>query len=225
MSNNPVIGITAGFDAGGDIWLRHQYANAILSVGGTPVVLPAVGNPGDALRFCDGILLSGGGDIDPEYYGLTDYDKSLLTDFSPARDRYELELAKLAWQRVPLFCICRGIQTLNVALGGTLCYNIPGHRQKQERPIASHMVHIEAGTRLHAIVGETSIGTNSFHHQALDGIAPPLHVTARAEDGTVEAVESDRQFCIGVQWHPEHMTAVSSAAFKLFQAFVEACRK
>lgn len=219
---NPMIGITTSSNHDGDFFLRRQYCSAVLRAGGIPIMLPPVGRPTAALGIVDGILLSGGGDIAPRLCGITDYDPMLLFEVFPERDEYELELASLAYERdIPTLGICRGVQVLNTALGGSLHFDIPGHRQTLSREQPSHSVSIAPGSLLHRLVGACEHEVNSFHHQAVAAPAESLRVCAHAEDGTVEALEApDKRFCLGVQWHPEHMNGF--AAEVLFAALCAA---
>lgn len=204
---HPMIGITVGNNTEGDFFLRRQYCSAILKAGGIPILLPPVGNPESAAGICNGILFTGGGDIAPSLCGITDYDPAFLFEPSPERDSYELKLARLALARdLPVLAICRGIQILNVAMGGTLKFHIDGHRQKQSREQPSHSLKIAKGSTLARLVGNEELEVNSFHHQSIDRVGDGLTVSAEAEDGIIEAVEAPgKRFCIGVQWHPEHM--------------------
>ncbi len=219
---NPLIGITTDRNTGGDYFLRRQYCTAILRAGGIPILLPPVGRPLAALGICEGILLSGGGDISPALCGITEYDPALLFDPFPERDEYELELTKLAYERdLPILGICRGIQVLAASLGGTLHFHVPGHSQKLSRDQPSHGVSIASGTKLFGLVGAEELQVNSFHHQAVKSVPPTLTVSAVSDDGIIEAVESpDARFCLGVQWHPEHMD--TRAADILFAALCAA---
>ncbi|MBQ8551873.1 MAG: gamma-glutamyl-gamma-aminobutyrate hydrolase family protein [Clostridia bacterium] len=204
---NPMIGITTGNNSDGDYFLRRQYCTAILRAGGIPIMLPPVGRPHAALGICDGIMLSGGGDIAPSLCGIDEYDPMFLFEPSPERDEYELELTKLAYERdIPILGICRGIQVLNTALGGSLYFDIVGHRQRLSREQPSHKIGITKGTYLHRLIGADELEVNSFHHQAVKTVPPELNVCAASDDGMIEAVEApNMRFCLGVQWHPEHM--------------------
>lgn len=216
----PVIGITAGFAENGDVYLRRQYCAAIEAAGGVPLILPPSA-AADALSVCRGLLLSGGGDVRPELYGLHDYDRTLLFEPSDERDRFESELTRLAVGRgLPILAICRGIQVLNVALGGSLRYDIPGHRQTLPRPEPSHTVTVEPDSLLFSLTGCERLWVNSFHHQAVGRTAEGLRVTAAADDGTIEAIEGLNGFLLGVQWHPEHMP--TEAARALFRGLISA---
>ena len=239
----PIIGISCGFNPNGDYFLRRQYCDAVARAGGVPVILPPV--PSDVeiaenvIGSIDGLLLSGGGDIEPERFGVYDYDASLVGEPSPERDAYELALARRAYERdLPTLGICRGIQTMAVALGGSLHLDIPNHKQSLPRPEPSHEIAIAPDSRLarlmdttgadNAADGTDMIGgavlsdrVNSFHHQAVDRVPDGFVVTARSPDSIIEAIESpNRRFYVGVQWHPEHMT--SPLALRLFDALAKA---
>ena len=205
---NPMIGITTSNNSDGDYFLRRQYCTMILRAGGIPIMLPPVGRPHAALGICDGILLSGGGDISPRLCGVEEYDPVLLTDVSPERDEYELELARMAFERdIPTLGICRGIQVMNTALGGRMHFDIGGHMQCRAREQPSHRVSVRAETLLYRLVLTDEMQVNSFHHQAVSLPAQTLDVCAIADDGVIESIASDaKRFWLGVQWHPEHMT-------------------
>ena len=213
----PIIGITGNFGAKG-CELAQAYYESVLQTGGVPVVLPPYA---DADAFCqtldrlDGILLSGGGDINPLLLGEEPIPG--LHGICPQRDEMELRLVREAYNRqIPLLGICRGIQVLVAALGGTLYQDINTqyietplvkHDQDLDRAYASHTVCLEAGsilTRLFPEAVEKGLPVNSFHHQAVRSPGSLLCVSAKATDGVIEAVES-REFksIIGVQWHPE----------------------
>ncbi len=211
----PIIGITSNLGDNNDIILRRQYCDAATYAGGIPLVIPPFFEPSLILNAIDGLILSGGGDISPELFGVFEYDAALVRERSSIRDSFELSLARLAYeQNKPTLGICRGIQVMNVALGGTLLLDIPGHSQTLERSQASHHVRIEDQTHLSRIISNQRIlSVNSFHHQAVDRISPMLIACAFSSDGIVEAIESrDDRFYIGVQWHPEHMTHTAAAA-------------
>ncbi len=219
---HPIIGITTSNNSDGDYFLRRQYCTAILKAGGIPIMLPPVAKPSCALGICAGILFSGGGDITPRLCGIADYDPARLVDPFPERDEYELELASLAYKRnIPALGICRGIQVLNCALGGSLHFDISGHTQKRSREQPSHSVNVTHGSLLHRLVGSSTLEVNSFHHQAVAKSSPHLNVCALSDDGSVESLEADhKRFFVGVQWHPEHLSDHASSV--LFAAFVAA---
>lgn len=175
-------------------------------------MLPPVSTPRAAIGICDGILFSGGGDIVPRLCGITDYDPARLIDPFPERDEYELELARLTYERnVPTLGICRGVQIMNCALGGSLHFDIPGHTQKRSREQPSHSVKVTHGTLLNKLIGTCGLEVNSHHHQSVSVCAPCLKACAIAEDGVIEAIEAaNKRFWLGVQWHPEHMEGYAS---------------
>ncbi len=209
---NPMIGITTGNNSDGDYFLRRKYCTAILRAGGIPIMLPPISRPRSALGICDGILLSGGGDIAPRLCGIEEYDPAFLFEASPERDEYELELTRLAFSRdIPILGICRGIQVLNAALGGSLHFHILNHTQKLSREQPSHTIHIAENSYLNELFSVDTLEVNSFHHQAIRTSANGLRITAVSEDGIAEAAEGvGKRFCIGVQWHPEHMNTRES---------------
>jgi putative glutamine amidotransferase len=197
--------------------LSANYPNAVLAAGGIPIILPPqVDHAGALLDRLDGLLLSGGADIDPAVYGDSDVHPTTY-GISPLRDRFEFALLHEALDRdLPLLCICRGIQILNVGLGGTLYQDVAdqfdrrlSHRQQDlglESAAPSHAVRATTGGLLAEVYGVASIQTNSFHHQAVKDLAPDLRIEGRTDDGLIEAVSLPaRDFVLGVQWHPEMM--------------------
>jgi len=211
------------------------YVRSITEAGGLPVLIsPTL--PEAMLRSIyeelDGLLLAGGVDVDPALYGESRSPK--LGRLDPERDRAELKLAGWAFEdRLPCFGICRGIQILNVALGGTLFQDIATQvdttishtRTDQPRDWIAHPIKIVEGSRLADIMGRTELtGVNSLHHQAIKVLADPFEAVAESPDGIVEGMErQDGAFCIAVQWHPEELLARASQR-SLFRAFVEAAR-
>ncbi len=220
----PVIGISAG-NVSGEFRLNGRYVAAVKNAGGAPVVLTAETDVMGALAVCDGILLSGGGDISPSLCGITDYDPVYLESPDPMRDRFELALARKAFEHsIPTFGICRGLQVMNTALGGTLIFHIDGHMQKTDRDQPSHGVFVGEHTRLRELICKSFTDVNSFHHQVIDKISPHLTVNAVSHDGRTEGAEAaEHPFYLGVQWHPEHMEGHSSDV--LFAAFCAAAKK
>jgi putative glutamine amidotransferase len=212
--------------------LSANYPNAVFAAGGIPVILPPHDDQvGTLFDHLDGLLLSGGADIDPAIYGDTDVHPK-TNDVSPLRDRFEFALLREALERdLPILCICRGIQVLNVGLGGTLYQDIADqygkevlHRQQEagiEAAEPGHTVAATDGGLLAEVYGATSIATNSFHHQAVKAVAPDLVVEARTDDGLVEAVSlPDRSFVLGVQWHPEMMLERHEEHLRPFERLV-----
>jgi putative glutamine amidotransferase len=212
--------------------VNAEYVTAVIEGGGLPLVLSPLlgaGRAAEALRGCEGLLLSGGADIDPVRYGAS--PSPALGALEPIRDDFELALLAVARaQRLPILAICRGLQLVNVAAGGTLWQDLPTERpgpvaHEQAGPPASptHAVRIEHGTRTADALGSVTLRVNSTHHQAIRDLGSGLRATGWAEDGVIEAVESSRsgEWLIGVQWHPERGSA-GMADRGLFRAFVDA---
>ena len=209
----PIIGLTGNFREG-DCTLAEGYYRSVLKAGGTPFILPPFEETDaliQALESIDGLLLTGGADINPLY--LNEEPIKELHGINPRRDYQELMLTKLAADRqIPILGICRGIQTLMAALGGTLYQDIHSqmegnrikHDQDLDRSYASHTVTIEKDTLLHRLFQTDTLAVNSFHHQAVKEVAPGFQVCAYSSDGVIEAVESTAyKSVLGVQWHPE----------------------
>ena len=227
--NRPVIGITSSM-SDSFVRMRRNYFDAIVNAGGIPVFMPHTGGAEDAekfLSFCDGVLFGGGDDIDPKRYGEEIKFDSVET--TPERDVFELALAELLKNdKRPILGICRGAQLLNVAFGGTLYQHIDGHRQDERGALNLRAAKVTEGTLLHELAGESEIKTNSFHHQAVKDVAPGFTVAARADDGTVEAIEPTERterFFLAVQWHPEYFYKTDDCANNIFKTFVEAAKK
>jgi putative glutamine amidotransferase len=232
VRSRPLIGISS-YGRGGkrkSFSLPCEYVDVVCRAGGVPVVLPAVeGEIPEALDAIGGLILSGGGDIDPAHYGGTPHDANY--GISPERDGFELALARVAVQRpdLPLLCICRGMQVLNVALGGDLVAHIPDHygddvlhRHPERRPV-QHPVRIAPESRIAGILGATTLAVRSWHHQAVGQLGAGLRAVAWSPDGVVEAVESeDHPFAFGVQWHPETGALRDARQLRLFEALIAA---
>lgn len=208
----PVIGISGNFREG-DCTLAQAYYMSVLEAGGTPVVIPSYDNDKalvSLLDTLDGIVLSGGADIDPDYLGEEPLD---CISINPRRDRQELTLVRLAADRqIPLLGICRGIQVLTAALGGKLYQDIKtqhdqtciGHSQTIARGLPSHEVKLVKDSLLYGFFGKETLAVNSFHHQAVKEVPAGFRVTAFAPDGIIEGMESTAfRPILGVQWHPE----------------------
>ncbi|MDR2655047.1 MAG: gamma-glutamyl-gamma-aminobutyrate hydrolase family protein [Oscillospiraceae bacterium] len=230
----PLIGLTPMYDKEKEsLWMSRDYIKAVFSSGGIPFILPLVSESADLERLAetfDGFLFTGGGDVMPHLYG-----EELLEECGeqcPQRDEFELALAKIAFERrIPVFAICRGIQALNAAFGGTLFQDIPKttvvHDQtgRLDRAWPAHSVEIETNSLLYKILGEKKITVNSFHHQAVKNLAPGFTANAKALDSLIEGMEfSGDWFALCVQWHPENMAFRDENAKKLFDAFIEKCR-
>jgi len=219
------------------VGMSRSYIRALLAAGAAPLLIPHVEDMA-VLRAVyerlDGLLLPGGGDIDPVHFGESRHEK--CNEPSAERDHTELPLARWAVREgLPVLGICRGIQVLNVALGGSLFQDIqaqiPGAERhdwypNHPRDRLSHTVDISPGTRLSGIVGDTPLPVNSLHHQSVKDVAPGLVVTGYSPDGIVEAIEADdHPFAIGVQWHPEELAGSDVRAQRLFDALVAASRR
>ena len=211
--SSPVIGLTGNF-RDSDCTLAEGYYQSILKAGGTPFIIPCYDDTDaliNTLKHVDGILLTGGADINPLFLGEEPIKE--LHGINPRRDRQELLLAKLAADRqIPILGICRGIQTMNAAFGGPLLQDIHvplegtriKHDQDLERSYASHTVSIEKDSLLHELFGTDAIAVNSFHHQAVKEPTPGFRICAYSSDGVIEAIEStEYKSMLGVQWHPE----------------------
>ncbi len=211
----PVVGITANFTDERNAALAEGYYRSVLAAGGSPLIIPPYADRDalvEALSRIDALVLSGGADIDPRYMG-EEPDYNLLHKINPPRDEQELMLARLAVGRgLPILGICRGVQTLAVALGGSVHQDIYAalgdallnHDQSEERGVATHWVALEEGSRLAGIFGTDKLFVNTFHHQAVNRVPQGFRVAALSPDGVIEAIEAvDGSPVIGVQWHPE----------------------
>lgn len=213
-------------------FIQDGYVQALEKVGLLPLVLSPALSPAasiKALGLADGLLLSGGDDLAPLHFGKQ--PAANLGYVDARRDHQELALVAEARRlQLPIFAICRGMQVVNAALGGTiiqhLWQNLPEamqHRQKAPRWHRHHHVDIIEGTILASALGAGTVGVNSFHHQALDRIAPGLAVSATAPDGVVEAIEQHNPWLLAVQWHPEVMWQQYPEFLELFRVFALAC--
>lgn len=234
----PVIALTATTEVIRDVLrtrLNVAYTEALRAVGLRPYVLPVL-RAADAdamLEGVDGLLLTGGEDVDPARYG--ERPHPALGDVHAVRDEFELALVRAARAReLPTFALCRGVQVANVALGGTLIQDLPSewpdalpHESGRGRGDRTHGVALDAGSRLARACGATEISVNSMHHQALARVANGLAATAHAPDGVIEGVEwtGDDWWMLGVQWHPEELLDTPEPWDRaLFSAFAEAAR-
>ncbi len=237
MRNSPLIGIPSFLDTSlpdkmpARFAMSRPYITALVAVGAAPVLIPL--DMGEqTLRSIyerlDGLFLAGGGDMNPEAYCQTLYTKTEGLDL--LRDQAELTLARWALEdHKPLLGVCRGVQALNVASGGTLIQDVSDmvphairHQYFPEKPrnYVAHDVATVEGTRLSAILG-SSAHVNSFHHQAVENVGSGFRVSAYAPDGVIEAIEHvNGTFAVGVQWHPESLIESDTKMMALFEAFV-----
>jgi len=227
--SRPIVGVT-------QCSRIDDYVASVEQSGATARVIDTSRSPRELVSELDGIVLTGGGDIDPALYGEDRHPT--VEDAEPGRDEFEIDLARRALDRdVPMLAICRGAQVLNVAAGGTLVQDIPStvpstldHSVGSPRDAIAHDVRITAGSHLARVLDPStavhaSCRVNSRHHQSVGRIGRDLVATATAPDGVIEAIESPTAaFCIGVQWHPENFWRTGEFT-PLFDAFVAAARK
>ena len=211
----PLIGISANFQENNSM-LAQQYYESVILAGGAPVIIPVTTDNEvltKIIRTIDGLVISGGADINPEYF-----DEKPIPELGkvvPLRDEYDVQLIRIAHaHQVPILGICRGMQVMNVVFGGSLYQDIDAqydgfsmkHNQDEPKNTATHDVVIKDNSRLAKIVGAETLKVNSVHHQAVRRVAAGFYESAFAQDGICEAIESDYYHEIGVQWHPEHLT-------------------
>ncbi|MYH01156.1 MAG: gamma-glutamyl-gamma-aminobutyrate hydrolase family protein [Nitrospira sp. SB0675_bin_23] len=242
--NKPIIGVTPDFNAGNrkdmgskepTYFLRARYMKAIEDAGGIPVVLPLLSNRAgwrQVVSHVHGLLVTGSGsDLAPELYG--ERQRHQFARMSRERATMELGVAKAAYRAdVPTLGICGGMQSLNVALGGTLYQDIAAqiktpidHLPAHSATRTAHAVQIAPGSLLRRIVRKARVEVNSSHHQSVKQVAPNLLLTAIAPDGVIEAIEApDRLFCLGVQWHPEFLYERDPIQRRLFSALIRTAR-
>ena len=231
----PIIGMLAQIDDERTSKIVNAYTNAIESSGGIPILLPYVKNEETIESFvnmCDGFLFSGGVDIAPARYG--EETKPTCGQIQLYRDELEFKIFdKIIKTHKPILAICRGIQIINVALGGTLYQDIPTEidtqllhkRQSDDSPVPMHSVKIIEGTPLFDLIGNVTMNANSYHHQAIKDLGHGLKVMALAEDGIIEAAYLDSERYIrAYQWHPEKIYDTSADNRLIFDDFIKACR-
>ncbi|MDF1521235.1 MAG: gamma-glutamyl-gamma-aminobutyrate hydrolase family protein [Trueperaceae bacterium] len=215
-----------------DMYSGKNYADAVLAEGGLPAYVTnhAPAAAADFVARADGLVLSGGPDVDPYRYGQVPHPDLGAVD--PERDAFELALYQAARDRgKPVFGVCRGVQVINVAEGGTLHQHLPAlggplqHSQRDPGGRPHHQVALTEGSAIHAAFGAGEALVNTYHHQGLDRLGAGLRATAHAEDGLVEAVEgTSGAWLLGVQWHPEMSYHLGAEHHAPFHAFLEACR-
>lgn len=233
----PIIGVTSSVKDERTMLVSYDNIDSVTASGGVPLVLPNLTNEEEIEQISnriDGLLVTGGGDIDPTLFGEEPHPNLGL--ITPGRDTFEISLIKkMIKARKPVLAICRGCQVLNIAGGGDMYQDIYSqtdrqllqHRQVAPRSHGSHYIDVQEGSLLNQITGSDYYKVNSFHHQAVRDMAPGFFVSARSSDGIIEALESrEHPFLLGVQWHPECMTALGDKpSLLLFSAFIEASKE
>ena len=239
MQKQPLIGISGSIEHDESRqFIVRDYMKCLARAGGVPLLM-SLDMTDAELEACldamDGILLSGGTDVDPALFGEQPHQR--IGEIDPLRDGFEARLIASAIQRdLPLFGICRGIQVLNIILGGSIYQDLPsqyqsstgvpllGHDQTSPERYPSHTIDLVTGTPLHALFGRDTLRVNSCHHEAIRELAPCLLTCATSPDGVIEAAYNPKaRYMLGVQWHPERMRDEASAA--LFTSFVDAASK
>jgi putative glutamine amidotransferase len=236
-ATRPLVGVTTDFVAASkhsppQLRLHPGYCDAVVAAGGLPLLLPPLGKGPELdalLERCDGVVLSGGPDIDPRRWGLVSHPAvQPMAERREENDKYVVR--QVVQRRLPVLGVGLGAQQLNLALGGTLFLHLPEdmprampHRDPAGGP-HRHLVLLEPGSRMEEIYGGVEIRVNSSHHMAVRQPGKGLRVGAKSPDGVIEAVEATDPtwFCVGVQWHPESETA-SALDAQLFECFVQAC--
>ncbi|RSK34328.1 gamma-glutamyl-gamma-aminobutyrate hydrolase family protein [Bhargavaea beijingensis] len=232
----PLIGITTHVELDYKHVLNHDYIIAVQRAGGIPLLIPidTENDAGRILDALDGLVVSGGGDIDPTLFGEEPHPK--LGEISPGRDASELALIKGALERdMPLLTICRGLQIMVIAEGGDMYQDIYSqidrqllqHSQRANRVHLSHFVETAEGSILREAAQAEKFRVNSYHHQAVRDVKAPFAVSGIASDGVIEAVEStEHRFAVGVQWHPEALAAAGDGpSLRLFERFIETAKE
>jgi len=225
-----IIGITCSWqEEKKSHYLSDTYVQAVLAAGGVPLLIPGQDSGKAAAIYAavDGLILAGGPDLDPWYFG----EEPLrgMGEITPIRDKLELELCRMALQgNKPVLAICRGIQVLNVAAGGTLYQDLAAvtslqHSQQAPRWYPTHQIRIWEGSSLYALAGQEYYRVNSFHHQAINKLGQGLKAVAWSGDNLIEAVEAEEkpERIVGVQWHPEGTWETDALSFNLFRRLVQ----
>lgn len=247
----PIIGILSDYSSSDSVgicehmglknqqWqlLANDYVYSIEAAGGIPVIIPILDHTDDLLELLsrlDGVLFTGGYDIDPSYYN--QLPSKLLGAMMPKRDQFEIEMAKqlLSETQLPILAICRGSQLLNVAAGGSLYQDLSLRKEEtyhhallsapKHHPV--HTASIVPGSILHGVFQQESIKINSYHHQAVDRLASGFTATMHTDDGVIEAFEmNSNRYVMGIQWHPEMMTQNNPIYLSVFKDFVKHCSR
>lgn len=235
--HRPLIGITSfkTEDQYPIFKLNADYVEAVYKAGGIPVIMPQTTDLEVCKKFAetlDGLIIPGGADVSPMFYG--EQPVKEVTYIRADNDRFEFEILKLCLEaKKPILGICRGMQLINVAFGGTLWQDIPsqipdamGHLQDSSlRNEPFHTVNLEEGSRIAKIVGADSVDTTTYHHQCIKDLAEGLKVTGKTSDGIIEVVEGTESDIIAVQWHPEGLACKNEGILNLFKTLVESAGK
>ena len=231
----PIIGMFAEVDGAKQTTIKNQYTKIIEECGGVPFLIPYTDNMQTLktlVGLCDGFCFTGGADIDPKRYG--EEPKETCGEIQYYRDELEFNaFALIKDMQKPIFAICRGMQFINVALGGTLYQDIPTenpsevpHRQREAKYSLLHNVQVVADTPLHSVVKNPRMLANSFHHQAIKTLGKGLEIMSVADDGIIEAVyATEGAFLRAYQWHPERLVDADEQNRMLFVEFIQACKK
>lgn len=236
-NGKPVIGLTGSYKPDLETpqhFLNQSYFEVIRHFGGIPILIPVFAQKEELeflLNQCDGLLLTGGNDMDPALFGERVLNDTVV--IAAERDEAEYHVLDFAVQRnLPIFGICRGVQVMNVYFGGTLYQDIPvqipsdvAHRMEKPFHRTCHSCFVAPDTPLHKLTGVCEFGVNSHHHQAVKDLAPGFISMGRSEDGIIEAIcDPSKPFCWGVQWHPERIWDIEISSARLFEAFITACK-
>lgn len=237
MKLKPIIGLTCQYDNTinrGVNRINSEYISAVVESGGMPLIIPNLENTDDIGRYLDlidGIIFTGGEDIAAQYFGEEPVKE--ITEVSRDRDMTEMALFEKAYEKcIPIFGICRGIQLINIALGGNLYQDIytqvpevHGHSCEISLQEGYHSISIIKNSMVYEIFGKEKLLVNSLHHQALKDLGKDLKITAKASDGIIEAIESTNdKFVLGVQFHPETMSMKYKEFLKPFKYFIDKCK-
>lgn len=220
------IALMGSYDSEERVCIMQTYLNSLWEAGAMGVLLQYRTDP-EFLQYVveefDGFLFCGGDDIDPALYGETNTGSKNICS---VRDGFELAVFDAIWASgKPIFGICRGIQMMNVALGGSMHQHIYGHSQETPKTLFEQKILITDGGLLHSILNKNEIFTNTFHHQCVKELGRGLVIDAMSDDGYIEAIHLEgHKFCLGVQWHPEYCYGIDDASTKIFDAFIKACR-
>ncbi|CAM3705481.1 gamma-glutamyl-gamma-aminobutyrate hydrolase family protein [Erysipelothrix urinaevulpis] len=242
MRKKPVIGISTStilevnpvFPGYERTYVADDYNRSVIAAGGIPIMIPITENKEvleEHVKLCDALILSGGHDVNPYLYGQE--PKQKLGDIYPKRDRFEMTLLEWADKyKIPVLGICRGMQLMNVYYGGSLHQDLSyhseellKHNQNQTVELETHLINTVPNTFIGKVLGEVLM-VNSFHHQAIDQLAPSFIISAYTNDSCVESIEKEGElFRVGVQWHPEMLSKQNVAMQKLFKEFIKESKK